>query len=45
MDLVLSRDRDNKFPTRGSNLDVSGLSRYCVNFNSFIVDLFYLKNS
>ena len=25
--------------------DVSGLSRYCVNFNSFIVDLFYIKDS
>ena len=25
--------------------DVSGLSRYYVNFNSFIVDLFYLEDN
>ena len=44
MDLVLSHGRGSKFSTRGSNRML--LSKfYCINFNSFILDLFYLEDS
>ena len=44
VNLELPRGRGSKFPTRGSNRMLV-VCRYCINFNSFIVDLFYLEDS